>query len=288
MTEPRDEMLPVRGLNLHLLRWDGGDDVPFLLVHGLASNARTWAGVGRVLAEAGHPVVAVDQRGHGLSDKPETGYGFAEVTADLTALVRALGWERPVIAGQSWGGNVVLELAAREPDLAAGIVLVDGGFIELNSGPDRTWERISVELRPPPLAGTPRAAMEARLRQMYPDWSDEGIGGTLANMETLPDGTVRPWLTLDRHLQILRALWEQHPPALYPRVTAPVLMTAATGGDTGAWAATKREAVADAEALLPAANVVWFHDTAHDIHVHRPAALARLMLGALEDGFFRP
>src|SRR3954454_23357094 len=119
MSEPRDDTVSVRGLNLHILRWDAAqDDVPFLLVHGLASNARTWMGVGRALAEAGHPVVAVDQRGHGLSEKPTTGYGFDEVTADLRALIEALGLRRPVIAGQSWGGNVVLELAARNPDLA--------------------------------------------------------------------------------------------------------------------------------------------------------------------------
>ena len=37
----------------------------------------------------------------------------------------------------------------------------------------------------------------------------------MANFETLEDGTIRPWLTLDRHMQILRALWDQKPSQLY-------------------------------------------------------------------------
>ena len=287
MSPPREEYVAVRGIRLHLLRWDGAA-TPFVLLHGLSSNARTWEAVGRILAEAGHAAVAVDQRGHGLSDKPVRGYGFDEVTADLAALIEALGFpERPILAGQSWGGNVVLDFAARHPTATRGIVLVDGGFLELSARPGATWERVSQELRPPPLAGTPRAELEARLRQWQPDWTDEGIEATLANMETLPDGTVRPWLTLDRHLEILRALWEHHPPALYPRVTVPTLIVPAASEGEGS-AASKRDLVGEAEVAVPRARVVWFHDTAHDVHVHRPQALARVMLDALADGFFDP
>ena len=53
-----------------------GDATPFLLVHGLASTARTWELVMPLLADAGHPVAAIDQRGHGLSDKPDDDYGL--------------------------------------------------------------------------------------------------------------------------------------------------------------------------------------------------------------------
>jgi len=285
VSEPREEWLAVRGLRLHLLRWDGGG-APFVLLHGLSSNARTWGAVGRALAADGHAVVAVDQRGHGLSDKPAGGYGFDEVTADLAALIEALDFAaRPIVAGQSWGGNVALDFAARFPDRARGLVLVDGGFLELSARPGATWESVREELRPPPLAGTPRAELAARLRGWQPEWSEEGIEATLANLETLPDGTVRPWLTLERHLEILRALWEHHPSALYARVGQPVLIVPAAGEGAGS-AASKRERVGEAEVGLARARVVWFHDTAHDVHVHRPQALARVMLEALADGFF--
>ena len=58
---------------------------PVLLVHGLASNARLWDGVASRLAADGHPVAAVDQRGHGQSDKPDGGYDFATLTEDWLA-----------------------------------------------------------------------------------------------------------------------------------------------------------------------------------------------------------
>ena len=116
----RDESAVVTGgVRLHLRRWDG-EDRPFLLVHGLASNARLWDGVAAALAAAGHPVVAVDQRGHGRSAKPDSGYDLPTCAADLVAGDRPprLG-SSPVVAGQSWGGNVVLAVGARpaRPDV---------------------------------------------------------------------------------------------------------------------------------------------------------------------------
>src|SRR5215468_3009064 len=74
---------------------------PFVLVHGLASNVRLWDGVAGHLHALGHTVVAIDQRGHGRSDAPDSGYDLATAIADLRALIGALGLERPVLTGQS-------------------------------------------------------------------------------------------------------------------------------------------------------------------------------------------
>src|SRR6058998_1843583 len=102
---------------------------PFVLVHGLASNLRLWDGVAEALHARGHSVIALDQRGHGRSDAPESAYGMDTAVTDLLAVVEALGIARPVVAGQSWGGNVVLELGWRHPRAVRGIVCVDGGII---------------------------------------------------------------------------------------------------------------------------------------------------------------
>src|SRR5205814_1709852 len=108
---PDSRWLPATGgVGLHVNVWPDGEGVPFLLVHGLASNARMWDGVASALAGLGHPVAAVDQRGHGRSDKPDSGYDFITVTDDLVAVLDGLGFERSVAVGQSWGGNVVVEL----------------------------------------------------------------------------------------------------------------------------------------------------------------------------------
>ena len=238
------------------------------------------------LNREGHPVVAVDQRGHGQSDKPEDGFDFDEVTADLKELIGAIGLERPIVAGQSWGGNVVLDLAARYPNLVAGVVLVDGGFIDLQSRPEGgDWERISVELQPPDLTGTPRKQMEERMRSFRPDWPEETLEMRLANFETLADGTVRPWLSKERHMKVLRGLWEHRPADVYPRVKAPVLVAVADHGDSE-HRMRQHDQVSPAERHLPRVNVRWFFDTAHDIHVHRPLELSEYMLWALATDFF--
>jgi len=276
--EPSERLIDV-GIRLQVREWSGeAGKRPFLLVHGLSSNARTWDGVARVLAKAGHPVTAVNQRGHGQSDKPDESYDFATVTADLRQLIDALGWEKPVLAGQSWGGNVLLAFGAHYPGVASHLVFVDGGFLELQQ--QGSWEQVSERLHPPVFTNTHRADLKAQIAIFQPEWTDEGVEATLNNFETLPDGTIRPWLSLDRHMKILRAMYDQQPAVLYPQVQEPVLICAADDGSE--WAQRKRGAVAAAGAAIPHAEVRWFEQTAHDIHVHRPELLARAMLDFVE------
>jgi pimeloyl-ACP methyl ester carboxylesterase len=250
-----------------------------VLVHGLASNARLWDGVAAELAGRGHPVVAVDQRGHGLSSKPESGYDFETVARDLYRLIDHLGWlgRPPVVAGQSWGGNVVVELAARHPDAVSGLVLVDGGTIEM-SARFADWPTAEAALAPPQLAGTPRDQLEKWFRANHPDWPETGIQGSLANMEAMEDGTVQPWLSRDRHMQIVRHLWDHHPGDVYPRVTVPVVMVMAENRSNPRWMAGKREEVTAALNGLAQGRVEWVEGD-HDLHAQHPGVVASIIDG---------
>lgn len=277
---PVDRFVDI-GVVLRTRQWRG-DRVPFVLLHGLASNCRTWDGVARRLSETGHRVLSVDQRGHGQSQKPDGSLGFDVFSRDLARLLDTLHLELPILAGQSWGAHVLLEFGARFPGRARGFAFVDGGYLDLQARPGATWELIARELRPPDLRGRSREELRRLIRGRNPDWTEAGVDATLANFETLPDGTVRPWLSLEGHLAILRALWDQRPGSLYPRIREPVLLCAAGDGredDRG-----RRTLVEAARAGLPAVEVHWFPDTAHDIHVHRPDALAELFLQTLETG----
>jgi pimeloyl-ACP methyl ester carboxylesterase len=235
---------------------------------------------------ARHHVISVDQRGHGLSDKPDDGYDFATVTADLAGLLEAMDLDRPILVGQSWGGNVLLEFGARYPGLASGLGFVDGGFIDLQSRPDATWQTVSAELKPPNLLGIPRETMKRRLAEAHSDWSEVAVEATLGNFEMLPDGTIRPWLTLNRHITILRAMWDQRPVKLYPQVVEPVLVCAAKDDNNPSWTAVKSEQVGTLQASIGQCTVRWFDHTDHDIHVHRPSALASLLLETLKNGIW--
>jgi pimeloyl-ACP methyl ester carboxylesterase len=248
--------------------------VPFLLVHGLASNARTWDGVAARLVTYGHPVVSVDLRGHGRSSKPDGPYDVATVADDLAALIDALGLERPIVAGQSWGGNVVVELAARHPAAVRGIVCVDGGWLEPSREfPD--WDACRAALAPPRLAGRRFSEIEGYVRSAHPDWPESGIRGTLANFEVSPDGTAAPWLTFEHHIAVLRGLWEHRPSERFPDLAVPVLLAPVDGGDSD-WARRKRRDVEAAAAVIPDVGVRWFVGD-HDIHAQRPDELSSVM-----------
>jgi len=261
---------------------------PFVLVHGLASNARMWDGVAARLAAAGVPALTVDLRGHGRSSKPDGSYGVRAVAADLAALIERLALDRPVVAGQSWGGNVAVELAARHPDAIAGIVCVDGGWLE----PSRQfadWDACRSALAPPRLLGRRLEEVEGYVRGAHPDWPETGIRGVLANFEVRPDGTIAPWLTYERHIEILRGLWEHHPSERYASIGAPVLLVPADSGegpaDGGDWARRKRRDVEAAAAAIPNARVRWLAGD-HDVHAQHPHELAGVMLEMTTNGFF--
>src|SRR5688500_3845253 len=107
---PVERTISAGGVSFHAREWPGGRRSA-LLLHGLASTSRIWALVAPRLAESGLHVVAYDQRGHGRSGKPRSGYGFDRMTADAAEVVHAFGLPQPVAVGHSWGANVVLELA---------------------------------------------------------------------------------------------------------------------------------------------------------------------------------
>jgi pimeloyl-ACP methyl ester carboxylesterase len=261
--------------------------VPFLLVHGLSSNSRTWDGVARELAAAGHRAVAVDQRGHGRSDAPPSGYDTLTCADDLAALItselitselittelqQGLFAVRPIVVGQSWGGNVVLALAARRPDLVAAVACVDGGWLRLA---DRFADEAQAwaAMAPPSFDGLRYHDLALRIREGHPDWSDEGIAATLANLVELDDGGVRARLSRDHHRAILGSMVALDPADLYPQVSAPVLLVpSALDGD----------GVAAAQAALPDAQVRAYPGADHDVHVQQPTSLAADLL-ALAD-----
>ena len=242
-----------------------GDGRPVLLVHGLSSNARLWDLVARHLV--GHSVVAVDLRGHGASAQvpdvePDATHAAAH---DLAAVCDDLGWTAPVVAGQSWGGNVVLQLAVDRPLHA--IALVDGGWLQLS---DRfaTLDDAWAVLAPPHFAGLTVEALRARLSAGHPGWSDEAVEATVGNLQVHVDGTVAPWLTRERHRAIVESMLAHKPRELYAQVECPALLLVAGEANPAAAAAA---------AALPHAELVAFPGGDHDLHAQHPEQVAALI-----------
>jgi len=271
-------------LRLRVLEWRGATSRgAYLLLHGLASNARFWEPVAARLAAAGYSVWAPDLRGHGQSDKPDDGYDFATLSSDVVRLAEALGLGLFVLGGHSWGGMIALDVATRH-DLA-GIALVDGGIAQVDDYPDATWERTEQALTPPRLAGTPLSAFRERLAAAHPDWPADVPWQeiVLANFEVRSDGTIAPHLTFERHMRVVRAIWEYRTYDAFDRVRCPVLMVAAQRqGELRpperAYLDLKRRGEAQARRRVRDLEFVWMDDTDHDIPLHRPHELADVLV----------
>lgn len=267
-----DDVVLPNGVRLAVRRADG-DQRPFLLVHGLASNARLWDAAAGRLAQAGHEVVAVDQRGHGRSDAPADGYDTDTCADDLSALCEQLGYvgaRRPVVAGQSWGGNVALWSASRHGGAAA-LALLDGGWIRLR---DRfpTFEECWEQLAPPRFDHLRLAELTARMHERHDGWPPESRAGALANFVETPDGFARARLDREHHKSILHSLWAGDPREHYPRVGVPVLLMPAAGPHD------VRAGVVEALESLPDARVEWYAGADHDLHAEQPDRVARDLL----------
>lgn len=93
----------------------GGDGPPLLLLHGWPQTWYAWRHLMPALAED-FTVIAPDQRGIGLSDKPAEGYDTGSLAADMVALMDALGHDRFALYGTDTGMPIAYALAADHPD----------------------------------------------------------------------------------------------------------------------------------------------------------------------------
>jgi len=271
----------VNGVRLAWQEWSGGDArPPVLLIHGLASSKHIWDLVGPILGRD-RRVVAIDQRGHGESDKPDTGYDTDQIVRDDRALAEALDLRLPVIVGHSWGASIALAYAGLYPYGVSAVVLVDGGVGAMQDRPDATWEQIERDLMPPDYAGTPRADFLNRLRSRTDlPWRPELEQIMLEIVQLREDDTIAPRLSRENHRQILRALWEFQPADYFESIVCPVTIVLAdrtTDDERMRARLAAKQQGADAALMglrrSPDRRLIWLSETVHDIPLHRPDEL---------------
>lgn len=257
------EVEPGVSLAVHV---DGDGPATVVLVHGLASTAQLWGGVAADLAASGVRAVRLDLRGHGASDAPEDGYDTATAASDVVTVLRALDPGPVVLAGQSWGGNVVLRVAAQHPDLVRGLALVDGGWIRL-AGRFPDWPTALAALTPPDIDGWPLQRFAQVVAASLADFPAGAVEAAMSVVRVEADGTIRRRLPVERHVQILASMWQDDPRTSYPLVQAPTLLLPATDGEVS-------PEVLEAARLLPHATLRPYLGAHHDLHLQRPAEVA--------------
>ncbi len=118
----KDRFVEANGIRQHVVI--GGDGPPLLLVHGWPENWYAWRHVMPQLAKR-YTVIAVDQRGIGLTEKVRTGYDTANLALDLATLMTKLGYERFAVVGHDTGMVISYALAADFRDRVARLAVAE-------------------------------------------------------------------------------------------------------------------------------------------------------------------
>ena len=112
---------------VRLAVYDEGKGPAVLMCHGFPELAYSWRHQIPALASAGFHAIAPDQRGYGLTSRPQAieGYDIHHLTGDLVGLLDALHIEKAVVVGHDWGGVVAWSMAQLHPKRVAGVIGVN-------------------------------------------------------------------------------------------------------------------------------------------------------------------
>ena len=135
----QDNFIELDDLRLHY--WRTGSGRPVVMLHGVSDNGRCWGRTGDALAQE-FDVILVDQRAHGQSSAPETGYLLDDYASDVYGLIKALNLSDLILVGHSLGASVSLRTASKYPDLISRVVLIDPPMPDSpqNTDPDERYE----------------------------------------------------------------------------------------------------------------------------------------------------
>jgi len=117
VTDIKYSFIHANGINLHVAFAGPQDGDPVILLHGFPDASFGWDRQIRALAQAGFYVIAPDQRGYNLSDKPKgvQNYRVGLLVADILALADALGLSRFNLVGHDWGALISWSLVDGHP-----------------------------------------------------------------------------------------------------------------------------------------------------------------------------
>jgi pimeloyl-ACP methyl ester carboxylesterase len=288
-TEPESLVVTLdTGERIHELVWDGVPDGPgVILVHGLAATAWSWAPVARRLAARGSGrVVAVDLRGHGLSDAPRTGYDLGSLAYDVLTVMSSNGWGEAVggppavVAGHGFGAMVAAVTAALQPGSVAGVALVDGGWEDLGevTGLDAAGLVRTLD-EPPEVLSSMDAYLADRAGYDPPTWDADQERAARAAVDEKHSGRVAPVTRPATLRACVDAMFDYRPDEVLGALDRPVLIVAALSGAADDAEARERMLALDDLVRARAATasetrIERFTGAGHNLMRYRADALA--------------
>jgi pimeloyl-ACP methyl ester carboxylesterase len=122
------------GIRLHLVETGNAKGRPIMFIHGLSQCWLAWKRQMSSDLAADYRLVAMDIRGHGLSDKPREGYADSRLWADVVhAAIQALRLDHPILCGWSYGPLIILDYVRHYGEDGIGGISFIGGITKLGS-----------------------------------------------------------------------------------------------------------------------------------------------------------
>jgi pimeloyl-ACP methyl ester carboxylesterase len=235
------------GDRIHFLDWGGPDarsSHGVLLVHGLSQTAWTWTPVARRLRRA-TATVAMDLRGHGLSDAPtgDDEYEPTVIAEDVVAAAEGSGLladadDRVILAGHGFGAIVAAWAAVALDGRCAGLVLVDGGWERLEEATGVDVDEFLRGLDEPPEVMRSMTAFLADRTGFDPaSWDDDQRHAAEATVVETHAGRVVPATRPHALEACVRTMFRYDPLATLLQVDAPIVALRAGDDPDGARAA---------------------------------------------------
>ncbi|WP_245413636.1 alpha/beta fold hydrolase [Mangrovicella endophytica] len=203
-------------ISLHVR--DRGEGPLMLFFHGITSNSAVFEPMMAKLSKR-FRTIAVDQRGHGLSDKPESGYAADDYAGDIAGLIRALDAGPAILVGHSLGSRNSVTAAAKYPDLVRSVVAIDfTPFIETE-----VFDTLEARVNAGDQLFEDLGAVEAYLAARYPNIPADAIRIRARSGYGQTDGGLRPLASPSAMAQTVTGLRADLTPA-YSDVKRPVLI----------------------------------------------------------------
>ena len=189
-----------------------------IFLHGITSNSAVWDPQLLALKDTLR-CISVDQRGHGLSDKPETGYGAKDLAADVVALIKVLNAGPAFIIGHSLGARNAVEAAVMAPDLVRAVVAIDfTPYIE-----SEVLDQLSTRVNGGDRLFASQEEIEEYLQNRYPLMPPEAVSLRAVSAYQKVDGGYRPLASASAMAQTAEGLREDLVPA-FTSVSRPTLI----------------------------------------------------------------
>lgn len=281
------------GPRIHFLDWGGPDPAEptapraigpagTLLMHGIAQTAWAWTPVARRVRRRSR-VIAMDLRGHGLSDAPVDGYDRAGLAGDTVAVAEGSGLLEAattvVLAGHGFGAVVAAWAAEALGPRCAGLVLVDGGWerAEEATGLDIDEFLRTVE-EPPEVLRSMRAFLADREAFDPATWDADQEAAARATVVETAAGRVVAAIRPHALAATVEAMYDYEPLQVLTDLEVPLIALVARDEDGRRRAALDRVVHTRREAGRGPTVVQSLGDLGHNLMRYRPAAVSGAIL----------